>query len=151
MRFSLSRCMLLLSVCCVAAFVFAVIWRVSKELHYGIDDAYAQRGMVELLVRYMEANDGHWPASWNDLEPYFSESSNRVSGWTLDDYQKRIWIDFQADIEVMKESARTGESATYQVIGAYKSSSIMGDGPNQDIHNYLRGKLKQATPIVPSP
>lgn len=106
-----------MALCCVLAFGMAVVRWGWRELHYGIDDAYAQWEVVELVITYMEANEGKWPADWDELDPYFSESSNRVAGWTFQKYQDRVWIDFNANVEALRESARTNELADYKVIG----------------------------------
>lgn len=137
MRFSLRQMLVAVTACAAIAVLASAANRLGNELMYGADDAYAQWGMADMLVAYMDANGGDWPRDWEDLRPLFATHS-RCSDWSFEKLQDRIRIDFDADVESMRYSAKNSEKPEFDVIEARYSESFWGEGPDHQIWSYLR-------------
>ena len=105
---------------------------------WGIDDAYAQVRAVSMVRHYMEDHNGQWPNSWEDLRPYFESGGGEVGGWSFEEFQRRIYIDFDADTEALRPSALSTDSPEFDVIHARWTVIAFGDGPNVDLHYHFR-------------
>lgn len=141
-RFSLRKMLLLVAVCCVAAFIGDYIRRAAT---YGVSDAYAEMTAVRLLIAYMNENDGAWPSDWQQLEAYYAWASWNPT-MPFEEFQDRIWIDFQANADLMRKAAQSHERSDYNVVFAQQRTGFHFEpGPNQMIHDYLREKYKENT------
>jgi hypothetical protein len=97
---------------CAGAYVFAA-W------DDAIDDGYALLGATEMLVGYMESHDGRWPRGWSDLRPEFEKTNGRVSGWSYEQFQSRIDIDFGADPAALRSASLASPDVTFEVVHAH--------------------------------
>jgi hypothetical protein len=106
----------------------------------GIDNAYAQWGAGDMLVAYMRDHDDSWPRGWNDLEPYFARQ-HRIAGWTFQEFQEHIEIDWAADPKALARSVPGPDGRpTFHVVRARAGADVtwsQGE-PNTIIYEYLR-------------
>lgn len=134
----------------LAGLILVVIVAVFLEgvnLYYGIDDAYAQWGMADRLIEFMEANDGRWPAGWEDLRSGYASRGGRVSGWSFSDFQRRVHIDFTADADQLRRLSAASENIPFDVVHARWTVGVMfDDGPNGILHRYFRHKAGLPNP-----
>ncbi|WP_397569558.1 hypothetical protein [Schlesneria sp. T3-172] len=126
----------------LTAVLIVVYVSVKWKLHelYGPDDAYAVWGASDLVTTYMIENHDAWPRSWEDLRELYERDGARVSGWTFEEYQSRVLIDFTADPIQLRELSLQPGDVKFNVIRARWSSGMMGAGPDVDIRDYFRHK-----------
>src|SRR5262245_10572043 len=98
----------------VAIIAFAIT--VIRQGHLSIDNAYAEWSVGDMIVDFMERNDGKWPSSWNDLSIDFS-NDNRVGGWSLADYSERVRVDWNANPDDLARASLSSTYPTFNVIG----------------------------------
>ena len=79
------------------------------------------------------------PPNWESLRKNFESGGGRIGG-TFEQYQKRIFIDFQADPRELRRQSLASEDARFQVIRAHWYSAQMGEGPNAMLRQYFRRK-----------
>ncbi|MEZ5942467.1 MAG: hypothetical protein R3C18_13820 [Planctomycetaceae bacterium] len=130
--------------------IFALAVFIGINAAWGIDDAYAQVGAVSMVRHYMDDHNGQWPNGWEDLRPYFESGGGEVAGWSFEEYQRRIYIDFDADAEALRRSALTTDSPEFNVIHARWTVIAFGDGPNADLHNRFRRDAKVVAALPPT-
>ena len=112
-----------------------VIW-VYRVVQYGIDDGYAQWGAVDLVINYMEANEGQWPPSWEALERTPSVAPN---GWSFEHFRSRVFIDFDAKADDLRRQALSSDEPTFNVIRAVHDTGVyIGEDPNTMLWRYFR-------------
>lgn len=125
-----------------------VVWFV-LNLYFGIDDAYAQWGTVDMTIDYMKSHNGKWPSNWSDLKPSFESGGGRVGGWSFEQFQHRVAIDFSANADELRKQSMASEKVSFRVIYArWTIGSGMGDGPNAMLYRYFRrqGGIIEAMP-----
>ncbi len=109
------------------------------NIYNGIDDAYAQRGAADMVIAHMRDHDGQWPTDWESLSPYFDRNNGRVGGWTYDQFQSHVFIDFSADAELLRRLSEESDSVPFDVIHA---TSVWGSqfegGPNEMLYLHFR-------------
>lgn len=111
------------------------------NLYFGIDDAYAQLGTTDLVIRYMKAHDGSWPPSWDALRADAEPGQGRFSRSSISHYQSRVVIDFGADADELRKRSVSSEKVTFNVIRARWTFGVaFGEGPNASLHAYFRRK-----------
>ena len=114
---------------------------VAVNIYYGIDDAYAQWGAIDMTIDYMETHDGKWPPDWEALRPNFEAGGGRVGGWSFEHFQRRVAVDFHADADELRRKSIESATVPFQVIYArWTFGSAMGDGPNAMLYRYFRTK-----------
>jgi hypothetical protein len=126
----------------IVAILMAVLLTVWSILSFDwLDDAYAQWGAGDMVVRYMEEHDGRWLRGWNDLRPYFDVGGGRVGGWSFEQYQQHIVIQWDVDPAVLEAMARANPRPAFRVISArWPAGTIGGNEPNEILHRYFRNK-----------
>jgi hypothetical protein len=136
MRFSLR---FLLIACPLTAIVASAGIGVWRAYYYGIDDAYAEWGAVNLVITYMESHDGRWPPNWEAIRPVFEIHGGRVGGWSFEQYKRRIGIDFTLNIDEIRREALRSDKPTFNAIWATHRTGVhFGNGPNEMLHYYFR-------------
>ena len=106
-----------------------------------IDDAYAEWGAVDMVIRYMETHEGRWPPNWDALRADIESGGSRLGGSSFADYQKRIVIDFGVDADELRKQSVNSEKVPFNVIRARSIfAATFGDGPNASLHRYFREK-----------
>lgn len=123
----------------VCAIILIGLVAIGANLYFGIDDAYAQWGTVDLVIAYLKDHDGEWPNDWEALRPYFDRHGGRVGGWSFDEFRNRVVIDFDVDADELRRQAVSSETPTFNVIRARWTIGIaMDDGPNAMLNGYFR-------------
>jgi hypothetical protein len=98
-----------------------------------------------MVIAYMEAHDGEWPRSWDDLRPQFDAGNGNVPGRTFREFQSRIRIDFDADPDQLYRKSVESPRASFRVIWPKWELFVrVGDDPNQRLCNYFRQKAAEA-------
>ena len=111
------------------------------NVFYGIDDAYAQWGAVDMVIRYMEAHDGRWPPNWEALRADIESGGGRLGGSSFAHYRKHVVIDFDVDADELRKQSVNSEKVTFNVIRARWTFGVaFGEGPNASLHAYFRRK-----------
>lgn len=122
------------------AFFMLVAWFV-LGFSYGIDDGYALWGAADMVIDYMESHDGRWPRGWDDLEPRFNAGDGRVGGWSLDQFKRRIVIDFDVDPDRLHQQSLQSSATTFDVIRPRWDFHVrVGGSANERLHDYFRQK-----------
>ncbi len=136
------RGFLVLFATALALLVIAVIWVGSSFLFFDFNDGYAQWGAADMVIEYMESHDDHWPPNWEALRENFESGRGYLMhvGGTFEEFQKRIFIDFQADPEQLRKQSLASDDAQFDVIHAGWGSVRFGEGPNAVLRNYFRRK-----------
>lgn len=107
----------------------------------GIDDAYAQWGAVDMVIRYMEAHDGKWPPNWEALRPDIESGGGRIGRVSLARFQELVVIDFGVNAEQLRDQAVRSEKVPFDVIRARSMfGAQFGEGPNATLHRHFRRK-----------
>jgi hypothetical protein len=107
-----------------------------------VDDGYAQWGAGDLVVAYMKDHGGRWPRGWGDLKPYFVAGGGHVAGFTLEDYRRRVTIDWDADPAALEAAAKANPRPIFRVVTPRHAwaGTIEGNEPNQIVYDYLRSR-----------
>lgn len=84
----------------LAACLAAVIGGVIRSVNLALDDLEAYYALDQtrmMLTDFAEANHGDWPASWDDLEPYYANYQHL--GWSEDfkAHRQLVQVDFTFD------------------------------------------------------
>ena len=104
-----------------------------------IDDAYAEWGASEMVIDYMQDHDGEWPTDWNSLKPYFGDTNGRVNGDSFLRFQARVYIDFRANSEELRQLAIASDEIPFDVIHATSMwAARMDGGPNGILYRHFR-------------
>jgi len=136
MRVSTTLFLVAVPLCTVALVGSAILVR---GIGHGIDDAYAEWGAADMVIGYMEAHDGKWPRSWEELRPAFDAGGGRVGGWSFEEYRSRIKIDFTADPTELRRQALSADDPTFDVVGStLNSGTHFEDDPNWILYRYFR-------------
>ncbi|MGC3972009.1 MAG: hypothetical protein QM775_33110 [Pirellulales bacterium] len=125
--------------------VFAVVGLVGLGIYAvvtsddAINDGYALVGAADMVIDYMDAHHGAWPRTWDDLRPQFEKHNGRVAGWSFEQFQTRVAIDFAADPQQLRQASRESPVAAFEVIQPRHAGAVqMGAGPNQMLCDYFR-------------
>jgi hypothetical protein len=111
----------------------------------GVDDAYAQRGAADMVIRFLEEHEGRWPRGWDDLQAYHDQGMGRVTGWTFADFQRHIRIKWDVDPNALAIEACNASRPTFQAIwSANPFGATLGDGPNWQLYEHFRRKRRPA-------
>ena len=133
--FKLLIALLILAGC--VAFVFVI------NLDGAISDAYAEWEAVGLVTNYMDTHNGSWPCGWNVLPARIGQGGSSV-GYLQD----RVFIDFNADVNDLRNQAVKSERVTFDVIHPRSIfAAHIGSDANAKLHYYFRSKAG----IVESP
>ena len=118
-----------------------VLVALGLNLFFGIDDAYAQWGAVDMVIRYMEAHEGRWPPNWEALRADFESGGGRLGGSSFAHYQSRVVIDFGVKADDLRKQSVNSAKVPFNVIWARSIfGATFGDGPNATLHRYFREK-----------
>lgn len=112
---------------------------------YAIDrttkNAYAVWWVADMVVEHLKANEHEWPRSWDDLKDDYETCASRSGQpWTFEQLRSRVNVDFNADVEKLRSSAKEDSEPNFRVIW-------LSDGrddhwgqrePNMIIFDFLR-------------
>ena len=106
------------------------------------NDAYAMWAAGDVLLEYMDAHDGRWPSSWDDLRSFHASAGNKPTMvGPFSEMESRIRIDFRFDPQAAAASIReTDQSPTFRVVRLRNGSltSWSTQEPNQRIFDELK-------------
>jgi hypothetical protein len=128
----------LLAVIVVAAGVFGYV--IYTRVWEVVRDSYAQWWVADMLIDYMDRNDGAWPRNWEDLrEPYEICAGRSGPTWSFDELQKRVGIRFDAKPSELVRASSVGDQPPFQVVFLQngKQHWWAGQEPNSMILKYL--------------
>ena len=115
-------------------------------------DAYRVWGTGDMLVAYMEANDGQWPEDWDDVRRFMAEHPRQYAAVTgFNDVYVHMDIDFTFDPASVDTTIEFDESqpafrATWLRNG--KTTRYEGTGPNEIIFRYLKRRAATGSPTA---
>ena len=94
MRFSLRQLFIGVAVIAILAALIGGIIRYASRTYGSFEEFYAVDQTYLMLTDYVIANDGRWPSSWDDIEPYFGR--HKHLGWSEDfeSHKKLVDVDF---------------------------------------------------------
>jgi hypothetical protein len=102
----------------IASALVAALALVLLNATMGIDNAYAERGAADMVIDYMRAHDGRWPSNWQAFHPLFEAGGGRVGGWSFQQYQSRVHVDFDADADDLRRLSTQSSSVPFDAIHA---------------------------------
>ena len=111
-----------------------------------ISGAYAQWWVADMVIEYMEWNEGSWPCDWDDLkEPYEICAGQSVAVWSFEELRGRVAIDFAVDPAKLSTVERENGEAPFRVIYLRngKRNHWVGNEPNLMILQYLRERAQR--------
>ena len=78
----------------------------------GLYDIYAPYSAADLVIAHMNANNGDWPRSWEELHRTFllEEQNGIFYGFSWDQYLRHVGIDFTFDPTRFVSEAETGRA-----------------------------------------
>jgi hypothetical protein len=120
-----------------------------RMIEQTVMDAYRVWGTGDMLVEYMEANDGQWPQNWDDIRQFMADHPRRYAGVAgFEDVHGHMDIDFTFDPWSVETSSEFEESkpafrATWLRNG--KTTRYEGTGPNEIIFRYLKSRASTGT------
>jgi hypothetical protein len=129
-------------VCLAVAFVGYVIYRVPESIR----ETYALGWVSDMVVEYMERNDGRWPHDWDDLkEPYEIGVAAVGRPWTFEDLRSRVDVDFSADPKELAKAHLKNGKVPFRVISLRSGwyHYWQGSEPNVLIWEYLQNRAKE--------
>jgi len=128
-------------------FFFALVMGLLRWLYVtgpvAVRNGYAGLTLRQMLIEHMEHNDGRWPESWDDLEPFFEEAARKESDYcTFATIKSSMYIDFSFDPDEYMEAVRQGsEPSELRVVAPKLGRFGWGDWwPNEAIEGYLTRK-----------
>lgn len=139
MRFSLQT--LLLITLIGATLITGGLW-LKDTIEQNVAVAYASWGCGELLVDFMESNDGRWPKDMTELEAFYESSGETYPGLgSFSNLQRNVEIDF--DFDPTADSAAWIENPIPERVVQYRQGSeiyVDGHEANSRILRYLTEK-----------
>src|SRR5687768_3660530 len=115
-----------------AAILFALIL-LAQRLRDRIYDAYAAEWVSGLIISHLRTHDGQWPADWNDLNEQLQAHRYKHGGWSLEDLQRRVEVNFQIDPANFIKDPRGAVR-----LRSGRTTHFDDWEPNQTIARYLR-------------
>lgn len=97
-------------------------------------DAYASDWTATFVIEHLRTS-GDWPGGWDDLRDEYDRLAPASHyAWTFDELQTRVWFDWDADPEAVRDADPPKEIFR---LTSGRQVSFNGD-PNELIRNYLR-------------
>jgi hypothetical protein len=93
-----------------------------------------------MVVMHMQANDGQWPANWDDLRDDYQTCVERSGKpWTFTELSQRVVVDWEADPHQLLKQSMGHETAPFRVITLSDGTTSHWDShePNQIVFDYL--------------
>jgi hypothetical protein len=111
-----------------------------------VPESYASWTTSNVMVEYLRTHTNQWPHSWQDLRSATEASEQkgfRGVYTPLDRLPEFVKIDWQADIEHLRQLARNDSNATALVVTRLNGSKLRtiwgaDTEPNRAILTYLR-------------
>jgi len=82
-----------------------------------VRDSYAQWWVADMLIEYMERNNGAWPQNWEDLrEPYEILAGRSGPTWSFDELRERVGIQFGANPAELVKANGASDQPPFRVV-----------------------------------
>jgi hypothetical protein len=112
----------------------------------------------DIIVRYLEVNDGRWPRAWEDLATVVGEEDLRgrgvaecAGGRRAVEYRRKlpirrlremVWVDWRADVHELAMAERSAERPPFLVVRPLRGDHFYFSGaePNEMIRAYLAAR-----------
>lgn len=104
-------------------------------------NAYAVWWVADMVVEHLRANEQEWPRSWEDLQDDYETCVSRSGQpWTFEQLRSRVTVDFNADVEKLRASAKEDSEPDFRVIWLSdgRDDHLGRREPNTIIFDYLR-------------
>ncbi len=147
-----ARAVVIISLCVilVAGAVGAAL-KIFHDIDEVIRDAYVQWSVADVIITYLDMNDGQWPRGWDDLEePY--EIKGRP--WTFEELRKRVDIDFTANPEELTAAELKDGKPPFKVVflrNGAEGHNWEGADPNTLIWEHLQKIADGTAPKLKRP
>jgi hypothetical protein len=97
----------------MAAAFFAWDWQLRSHSR----DSAAARQVARMVVAHLEANNGAWPRSWDELRPYHGRAATVVEEPVpFDELSSRVIVDFFAEPEELLRKKQSFGHESFRVI-----------------------------------
>lgn len=111
------------------------------RVHEAVLNSYAVWWVADMVVEHLKANDGQWPADWDDLrKDYRTCVAQSGQPWTFDQLSERVVVDWDVRPDKLLAMSQGENSASFKVITLSDGTSSHWETrePNQIILDYLR-------------
>lgn len=108
----------------------------------------------DIVIRYLRATGGVWPASWEDLETVVRDGDfSRRSGWRwgteprvrlpISRLREMVWIDWEADVRQLARTPASADHPPFLVVRPVKGDHFYFSGaePNEMIRAHLADRI----------
>ncbi|MFC1461450.1 hypothetical protein ACFLQR_02890 [Verrucomicrobiota bacterium] len=100
-------------------------------------ESWATTQTAQLIIAYMQHNQGRWPRGWRDLA---SVSNGPTGPWSLAELKDRIVVDWQADPRRLLQQT-TNRVVTFTVVSRKDGKQLhVQCPPNDEIFLWLEWK-----------
>lgn len=104
MRFGTRTLFVVIAITALLAALIGGAIRGINRAYSTAGDFYAIHQTHEMLYRYVSANEGGWPSSWEDLIPYFQATKDVYWSEDIASLKKMVEIDFAVDVDNFRMS-----------------------------------------------
>ena len=142
-RFSIKWLLIAVGICAIA---FALM-RFGQRLFEPPNDAYAMWAAGDVLLGYMNDNQGNWPGSWDELADHHTKSGggSTIIG-AFSEMQSRIAIDFSFDPNAVIDSLEATDVAPdFRVVSLKDGGNAHWAGWNQINGSLISSNLRSST------
>ena len=140
MQFSIRKLFVLVAVIAVLLLGGKIVYRAVNAP----GNAYATWGIGDVIIEYMDENEGRWPKNWEELDSFLQTTSNQTTmGGSIADLRRRIVIDFEFEPTTMaREIGIHDDKPNFRPIRLRTGGGVHFKGlePNQRIFDYLKNK-----------
>ncbi len=137
-QFSLRRMLVAVAILSV---VFSLLLFAKRVIDVPFD-AYKNWAMGDLIIAFMEENDGAWPSDWDELKPTCDKLGGQmIGGETFESLRRAVAIDFDFDPESVADSIDDSDTEPdFRVIWLKNGSTAHyeGDEPNQRVFDFIK-------------
>lgn len=138
MRFRIRTLFVVVAIAAVISLGLSWLNRANQSLR----GAYAVWWVANMCVEHMDANNGEWPRSWDDLrDDYQTCVARSGQPWTFGELSQRVEVDWDANPSELLPIADNSHPDLH-VIWLRNGSEAHWKGrePNQIILNYLKSQ-----------
>jgi len=123
--------------------ILMIGYRVYEFVHTKIPESYEAWTTGSLIVGYLGTHTNQWPRSWDDL----SSATNTMRPMSVfvpfDRLRQSVKIDWQVDLGILQQVARTNPHAKIHVVTRLDGSPLQAvwgpdTEPNATIMSYLK-------------
>lgn len=108
-----------------------------------VNNAYAMWWAGDLVVAYLEANDGAWPRSWDDLRGVYEKFERRP--FSFEELRGRVDIDWTVDPKEILDEEKSGSVLKRDLVRTKSGEQTHWEraDPDEIIRHYLVQKSRR--------